>query len=374
MLLGKAMERVETIVVGAGVVGLAIARRLAQSGREVIIVERERTFGQGISSRSSEVVHAGLYYPPGSLKARLCIAGASRLYAFCAERQIPHRQCGKLIVATAPGQRTALRAIADRAAACGIEELRWLEREEVAALEPELTADAGLFSARTGIVDSHALMQSLLADAERHGALFSGASEVVGATVDTSGFVLRVRSGEEELRLHARELVNSAGLGAQQLAKRIEGLPKDAVPPAYLAKGSYFVLAGRARLSHLVYPLPDDAGLGVHLTLDLGGQARFGPDVEWVSTPDFSVDPARAPFFAEQVRRYWPSVPVHALAPAYAGIRPKLVGPGHPPADFRIDGPDRHGLAGLVNLFGIESPGLTSSLAIGELVFDKLGR
>lgn len=368
------MERVETVVVGAGVVGLAIARRLAQSGREVIIVERERTFGQGISSRSSEVIHAGLYYPPGSLKACLCIQGAAQLYAFCAERRIPYRQCGKLVVATAPGQRGSLQAIADRAAANGAEGLRWLERSEISAREPELAAEAALLSTRTGIIDSHALMQALLADAEAQGAVFSGGNEVTSATANDSGFVLQLRSGEEEFPLHARELVNAAGLGAQQLAKRVRGLSSEAVPAWHFAKGSYFTLVGRAPFSHLIYPLPDDAGLGVHLTLDLAGQARFGPDVEWISTADYRVDPLRAPVFAEQVRRYWPGLPPQALAPGYAGIRPKLVGPGEPPADFRIDGAERHGLPGLVNLFGIESPGLTASMAIGELVCEKLGR
>lgn len=366
------MERAGTVVVGAGVVGLAIARALARSGREVLILERERQFGTGTSSRSSEVIHAGLYYPSGSLKARLCIDGAERLYSYCRERQIPHRRCGKLVVATDDGQFARLQAVADGAAACGVTGLRWLERRDVLALEPQARAEAALLSQDTGIVDSHALMQALLADAEAHGALFAGASEVVGVSPRADDFVLRIRTPDAGFRLQAQELVNAAGLGAQELASCIEGLPVDTVPSLHLAKGSYFTFAGRAPFSRLIYPLPDQAGLGVHLTLDLGGQARFGPDVEWVSTLDYSVAPARAPAFEAQVRRYWPSLPPRSLVPGYAGIRPKLVGPGEVAADFRIDGPARHGLPGLVNLFGIESPGLTASLALAQQVLETL--
>ncbi len=366
------MERTETVVVGAGVLGLAIARALAQSGREVLVLERERRFGMGISSRNSEVIHAGLYYPPGSLKARVCIDGAARLYAYCEARRIPHRRCGKLIVATDPTGFPALQAIADKAAAGGAGALRWLERPELLALEPRLAAAAALLSPNTGIVDSHALMQALLADAEAQGATFAGASEVLGATQQAGGFELRVAAVGEGFRLQARELVNAAGLGAQRLAARIEGLSADSVPPLHLAKGNYFALTGRAPFSRLIYPLPDEAGLGVHLTLDLTGQARFGPDVEWVPALDYDVDPARGGAFEEQVRRYWPSLPQGALVPAYAGIRPKLVGPGEPAADFRIDGPARHGVAGLVSLFGIESPGLTAALAIADRVVEAL--
>lgn len=366
------MEYAETIVVGAGVVGLAVARALARSGREVIIVERERGFGMGTSSRSSEVIHAGLYYPPRSLKATLCIEGAARLYRFCAERRIPHRRCGKLIVATDAAQQPALQAIAERAAASGVEGLRWVDRGELATLEPHLAAHHGLLSPDTGIVDSHTLMAALLADAEAHRAVFAGGSEVMAVSPETRGFVLHVRAGATEMRLSARELVNAAGLGAQALAERIEGLPAEAIPPLHLAKGSYFAFTGRVPFSHLIYPMPDDAGLGVHLTLDLADQARFGPDVEWVQATDYDVDPARASAFAEQVRRYWPALPAERLVPAYAGIRPKLVGPGMPAGDFRIDGLERHGIVGLVNLFGIESPGLTSSLAIAEHVLRTL--
>lgn len=366
------MDRTETVVVGAGVVGLAVARALARSGREVIVIERESSFGTQTSSRSSEVIHAGLYYPPESLKARLCIDGAAMLYAFCGERRVPHRRCGKLIVAPESAQRASLQTIAERAAACGATELEWLEPDKLRALEPELRVDAALFSPNTGIVDSHALMVALLSDAEDHGAAFAVASEVIGASVIAGGLALRVAAGGSETLLETRELVNCAGLQAQALAARIDGLPSESVPPLHLAKGSYFTLARRAPFSHLVYPMPSEAGLGIHLTLDLAGQARFGPDVEWVSEIDYRVDPARASQFDAEIRAYWPSLPAGSLAPAYAGIRPKLVGAGEPAADFRIDGPVRHGVGGLVNLFGIESPGLTASLALAERVREEL--
>jgi L-2-hydroxyglutarate oxidase LhgO len=366
------MDRVETVVIGAGIIGLAIARTLAASGREVVVVEREKTFGTGTSSRNSEVIHAGLYYPPGSLKARLCVEGAARLYAYCRERAVPHRRCGKLIVACEAREREALAAIAQTAARSGGSQLRWLDRWHIAAIEPALRADAALLSENTGIVDSHALMRALLADAESRGATLAVDSDVIGAVVGAGDFVLRVAAAEEEFRLRVREVVNAAGLGAQSVAGRIEGLPAATTPPLHLAKGSYFTLAQRAPFSHLIYPLPNEAGLGVHLTLDLAGQARFGPDVEWISNIDYRVDPQRIVAFEEQVRRYWPSLPVGSLSPGYAGIRPKLVPAGAPAADFRIDGADRHGLGGYVGLYGIESPGLTASLAIAERVREEL--
>ncbi|MDT3678623.1 MAG: NAD(P)/FAD-dependent oxidoreductase [Burkholderiaceae bacterium] len=366
------MDRVETVVVGAGVVGLAVARALAISGREVVIVERERAFGTGTSARNSEVIHAGLYYPPGSLKASLCIEGAARLYDFCRERHVPHRRCGKLIVACDVGEREALHSIAQRAAGCGGGPLQWLDRSRLAKMEPALRADTALLSANTGIVDSHAMMRALLADAEDQGATLAVVSEATGAEARKGGFLLRVASGQTESRLATRELVNAAGLGAQDLAARIDGLSPETIPPLHLAKGSYFATSGRVPFSRLVYPLPDSAGLGVHLTLDLAGQARFGPDVEWVSTVDYDVDARRAAAFEEQVRRYWPSLPNQSLQPAYSGIRPKLVGPGETAADFRIDGPEVSGIPGLVCLYGIESPGLTASLAIADRVVAAL--
>ncbi len=366
------MDRFGTVVVGAGVVGLAVARALANSGREVIILERERTFGTVTSARNSEVIHAGLYYAPGSLKARLCVEGASRLYAFCEERHVPHRRCGKLIVASDAGEHDALNTIAQRAAGCGVGPLKWIDRPSLAKLEPALRADAALLSPNTGVVDSHALMRALLADAEDHGATLAVVSEATGAEVIEGGFVLRVSSGQTEVHLGVRELVNAAGLGAQAFATRIDGLSPRTIPPLHLAKGNYFTASGQVPFSRLIYPLPNDAGLGVHLTLDLAGQGRFGPDVEWVSTVDYRVDAGRVADFEEQVRRYWPSLPQHALQPGYSGIRPKLVGPDEAAGDFRIDGAERHGVAGLVCLYGIESPGLTASLAIAERVVAAL--
>lgn len=368
------MDRVETVVVGAGVVGLAVARALALTGREVVILERERSFGTVTSARNSEVLHAGLYYPPGSLKARLCVDGARRLYAFCEEWNVPYRRCGKLIVACEAGERDGLAAIARRASACGAGPLEWMDRPQLLKLEPALRADAALLSPNTGIVDSHALMRALLADAEDHGATLAVASEAIGGEIGAGGIELRVVSGQAESRLVVRELVNAAGLGAQAFAARIGGLSPESIPPLHLAKGSYFATSGSAPFSRLVYPLPDSAGLGVHLTLDLTGGGRFGPDVEWVSGVDYGVDVRRADAFVEQIRRYWPSMPDGALQPAYSGIRPKLVGPGEDPADFRIDAADVHGVPGLVCLYGIESPGLTASLAIAARVVDALER
>ena len=366
------MDRVETVVVGAGVVGLAIARALALSGREVLIVERERNFGTITSARNSEVIHAGLYYPPHSLKATLCVEGAERLYAFCEERHVPYRRCGKLIVACDADERDGLDVIAQRAAACGAGALQWVDRPQLAKLEPALRADVALLSPNTGIVDSHALMRALLADAESHGATLAVASEAIGGEIVADGIELQVLSGRIESRLVTRELVNAAGLGAQAFAGQIAGLPREAIPSLRLAKGSYFSFPGRAPFSRLVYPLPDSAGLGVHMTIDLAGQARFGPDVEWVARVDYRVDARRAAAFSEQIRRYWPSLPNESLQPAYSGIRPKLVGPGEMAADFRIDGWKVHGVPGLVGLYGIESPGLTASLAIGARVVEAL--
>ncbi len=366
------MDRIESVVVGAGVVGLAVARSLAASGREVVVVERAHTFGTGTSSRNSEVIHAGLYYPAGTLKACLCIDGAQRLYAYCRERAVPHRRCGKWIVACSEREIEALTPIAQSASRNGAGELQWLDRREMRAAEPSLRATAALASPNTGIVDSHALMRALLGDAESHGATLAVDSELVGAVANSGHFDLRVASSGEELRVRARELIIAAGLEAQGVAMRVDGLPADSIPPRHLAKGSYFTLAKRAPFSRLIYPVPVDGGLGIHLTLDLSGRARFGPDVEWVDSIDYRVDAKRAGAFEEQVRRYWPSLPAGSLSPDYAGIRPKLVPAGVPAADFRIDGVSRHGVGGLVALYGIESPGLTAALAIAEMVREEL--
>ena len=361
------MERLDCVVIGAGVVGLAVARALALAGREVVILEAEAAFGTGISARNSEVVHAGLYYPSGSRKARGCRSGRERLYAFCAERGVAHQRLGKLVVAATPEEVPALRRLAANAEACGVTDLRWLDEPGVRAREPELRGVAGFLSPATGIVDSHGLMVALLAEAEAPGAVLALHSPVAGGRVTGEGVELQV-GGAEPTRVLCRTVVNSAGLRAPEVARGLEGFPPHRVPRSWLCKGSYFTLARRAPFRHLIYPAPEQAGLGVHLTLDLAGQARFGPDVEWVETEDYRVDPARAGAFAAAVRRYWPGLPVEALLPGYAGIRPKIVGPGQPAADFLVQGPRDHGVPGLVHLFGIESPGLTACLALADEV------
>jgi L-2-hydroxyglutarate oxidase LhgO len=365
------MDRVDGVVIGAGVVGLAAARALALAGREVLVLEREPGIGMGTSSRNSEVIHAGIYYPAGSLKAQLCVQGRQMLYAYCVERGIAHRRCGKLIVAHTPGQLAALPGIADRARNNGVDDLVLLDGREAAALEPQLQCEGALLSPSTGIVDSHGLMLALQGDLENAGGMVVCHSQVEGVEACDEGFVVRAADGTTLL---ASVVVNAAGLTACALAQRTAGLAAAHVPRPWYAKGVYFTLSsGRSPFERLIYPAPEPdrhlAGLGVHLTLDLAGQAKFGPDVEWTDVPDdLSVDPARGASFYAEVRRYWPGLPDGALQPGYAGIRPKISGPHEAAADFRIDGPAVHGLPGLVNLFGIESPGLTSSLAIGARV------
>ena len=372
------MEHLGTLVIGAGVVGLAIARALAQSGREVVVVEQATAIGTGISSRNSEVIHGGLYYQPGSLKARLCVRGKELLYEFCQSHGVAHRRCGKLVVATDEAQLPGLESIAQRAGANGVP-IQRLSGAEARALEPALQCCAALLSPSTGIVDSHGLMLGLQGDLEAAGGMVALGSAFAGAQVTAEGLLVRVRSGaDDQTELLAREVINTAGLHACAVARSIRGLDPAQVPQAHYAKGSYFSLAGRAPFRHLIYPAPQDAWLGVHLTLDLGGQARFGPDHEWLDLPgpeaiDYDVQAARAEGFYAEIRRYWSALPDGALRPGYSGVRPKIHGPGEPAPDFRIDGPARHGLPGLVNLFGIESPGLTSALAIGEYVDHLLG-
>ena len=370
------MDSVECVVIGAGVIGLAVARAMAMVGREVVVLEAMATIGTGTSSRNSEVIHAGLYYPPGSLKAQLCVRGRELLYAYCAAHGVGHRRCGKLIVATEAAQEPGLRVLMERGQACGVHDLQWLSAAEAIALEPALSCTAAVLSPSTGIVDSHGLMLALLGDAQTHGAMLALKSPVRGVRVIDSGFDIDV-SGEEPMRLRAHQVINCAGLHATTLAARFEGLPLTHVPASQWARGHYFACPGRAAFSRLIYPMPNDAGLGVHVTLDLGGQMRFGPDVQWVpmtalGAENYELDPARAAPFADAIRRYWPALPDAALQPAYAGIRPKLSGPGAPAGDFVIQGPAVHGVAGLVNLFGIESPGLTASLAIAEQVAQRL--
>ncbi len=364
------LDRIDAVVVGAGVVGLAVARALALQGREVMVLEREGAIGTGTSSRNSEVIHAGIYYPAGSLKARLCVRGKTLLYAYAVERGVAHQRCGKLIVATSVAQRAALPDILSRAAANGVSDLVMLGADEARAMEPALQCLGAVWSPSTGIVDSHALMLSLQGDLENAGGLVALHSGVQAIARDGDAWRIEAQDGTALL---TDTVVNAAGLRACALAGAIAGLPASAVPRPRYAKGNYFTLAGRSPFSRLIYPAPEPdkhlAGLGVHLTIDLGGQAKFGPDVQWVDDPDdLQVDPARGEAFYAEVRRYWPGLPDGALQPGYAGMRPKISGPGEPAADFLIQGPAQHGLPGLVNLFGIESPGLTSCLAIGEHV------
>jgi L-2-hydroxyglutarate oxidase LhgO len=365
------MERIDCAVIGAGVIGIAIARALALAGREVVLIERERHFGTVTSSRNSEVIHAGIYYPAGTLKARFCVEGRQRLYDYCAKYSVPHRRCGKLIVATDPDQEEQLDGLAAAAIANGVDDLQHLGREEVARLEPELACSAALLSPSTGIIDSHALMTSMLGEAEAHGALTAYCAGIGRIDPRPDGYALTL-AGEDAPSLLAGRLVNAAGLAAPELARTIEGLPPEQLPPQRLAKGNYFALAGRSPFKRLVYPVPEPGGLGIHATLDLAGQVRFGPDVQWTDELDYDVDPARAGAFYGSIRKYWPGLPDGALVPAYCGIRPKLGGPETGFQDFLISGPADHGLPGLVNLFGIESPGLTASLAIADHVEELL--
>jgi len=364
-------EQTDAVVIGAGVVGLAVARSLALARREVIVVEAESTIGTGTSSRNSEVIHAGIYYSPGSLKAKLCLAGRLALYPFLAERGIPHRRCGKLIVAADQGQVAGLEKLHAQARANGVADLRMLAAREARALEPQLACVAVLESPSTGIVDSHAFMLGLRGEAEDHGAAIAFRSPLLAGHVRQDGIELEV-GGAEPMRLLAQTVVNCAGLFAQNVARSIEGFPMERIPPTHYCKGNYFSLSGRSPFSRLVYPAPESAGLGVHLTLDLAGQARFGPDVEWIERIDYDVDPRRAEVFYNAIRSYWPGLKDGALQPAYSGIRPKLQARGQPASDFLIQGPGDHGVAGLVNLFGIESPGLTAALAIGDHVRELL--
>ena len=350
------MESCDAVVIGAGVVGLAVARELALAGREVLVLEAEDRIGTQTSSRNSEVIHAGLYYPPGSLKARLCVEGQALLYRFCAEHGVPHRRVGKLLIAVDEVERPRLDALAKNAAANGVH-LQPLDAKEVRALEPEVSALAGLWSPGTGIVDSHGLMHSLLIDAEAHGAKLITRTPVIGGR----GLELEC-GGAEPATLRCRTVINSAGLYAQRVAT---GLGEKHVPPTHYARGHYFTLRGRSPFSHLVYPMPDAAGLGIHVTLDLAGACKFGTDVtNWPAVPEYTFEPGLEEKFERAIRRYWPALPEHALQPGFTGIRPKVSGPDEAPGDFII----QRGEQGLVHLFGIESPGLTTALAIAAHV------
>jgi L-2-hydroxyglutarate oxidase LhgO len=363
------MDKIDCAVIGAGVVGLAVARMLAAQGREVIVIEAHSAIGMETSSRNSEVIHAGLYYPGGSLKARLCVEGRDALYAYCDERALPYRRCGKLIVATSDAQLGKLAAIHAQAHANGCHEVVSLNAQQARTLEPELSCVAALSSPATGIIDSHAYMLSLQADAENAGALFAFDSRVVAGTASEQGIILQTRSGDEEIELSAATVVNCGGLWAPRIAGLITGLDQHATPAPYFAKGNYYSLAAKAPFSRLIYPVPEAGGLGVHLTLDLGGQARFGPDVEWLEcvtdTIDYAVDPRRADKFYREIRAYWPALPDASLQPSYAGVRPKISPPDAPAADFLFA---THGNPHYLGLYGIESPGLTASLAIASHV------
>jgi L-2-hydroxyglutarate oxidase LhgO len=360
-------ESVDCVVIGAGVVGLAIARELALSAREVIVLEAEDSIGNHTSSRNSEIIHAGLYYPKGSLKARLCVAGKRMLYAYCAEHGVPHRHIGKIVVATRPDEIEALGSYIAKGEANGVADLRWLTAAELHELEPAVRCVAGFESPSTGIVDSHALMLALQGDAESAGASVALRSPIVSGAIHEQDIVLNV-GGAEPTTLLCRSVVNSAGLFAQDVSRVLAGVPPASIPPQYFAKAHYYTLSGRSPFRRLVYPVATNASLGVHVTLDLGGQARFGPDVAWVDGVDYSFDESRAPLFYEAVRRYYPDLKDGQLQPGYTGVRPKISGPNEPAADFLIQGPADHGIRGFVNLYGIESPGLTASLAIARHV------
>ncbi len=358
---------IDCVVAGAGAIGLAVARELAQAGRDVLILESEEAFGRGVSSRSSEVIHAGMYYPAGSLRAQLCVEGKWLLYDFMNKHNVAHTNCGKLIVACEVDEVATLDGIIAKGAVNGVDDLEMLDQRQARALEPELSCVAAVLSPSTGMMDSAGIMLALLGEAENAGATLATRSPVAGGRVGGTQIEIDV-GGAEPMTVGCNLFVNSTSLNAPLLASRLQGLDAAHVPTAYYGKGSYFSIAGKAPFNRLIYPCPVVGGLGVHLTIDVGGQARFGPDVEWVAEPDYNVDPARGDEFYGLVRRYWPGLPDGALQPSYAGVRPKIVPPGKQTQDFRIDGPQVHGVPGLINLFGMESPGLTSSLAIGRYV------
>lgn len=359
------MEDVDCIVIGAGVVGLAVARALAMDGREVIIVEKEEQIGTGISSRNSEVIHAGMYYPKDSAKARYCVAGNCMLRDFAASHSVPFEMVGKLIVATNPEEERALSRILAAGQTNGVTGLRSISGAIAIDMEPSLSCTAALWSPDTGIVDSHAYMLALLGEAGAHGAMIAYQTSVQSGRPSASGGLEMAFAGETPMKVRARAVVIAAGLGSVEVAGRV-GLP--CAPRVYLCKGNYFTLTGKSPFRRLVYPVPVQAGLGVHYTLDMAGRGRFGPDVEWVTRENYTVNPSRSNSFYDAIRCYWPGLPDGALEPGYAGIRPKLQPPGEPAKDFHIAGPADHGVEGVVALYGIESPGLTASLALAEAV------
>lgn len=362
---------VDCVVLGAGVVGLAIARAMAQAGREVLVIEATGQIGSVTSARNSEVIHAGIYYQPGSLKARLCVAGRKHLYDFCAQHHVSHRRIGKLIVASDPGQLPGLNALVEQARCNGVDDLRRLSAAQARALEPALSCQAAVLSPSTGIIDSHGLMLALQGDTPRAQTVFHTRC-TGGRILPEGGFELSLQDRDSRFSLTSATVINACGLNAAAFARGLHGLDHATIPQTWQCKGSYFSLAAPNPFSHLIYPMPNQASLGVHLTLDLAGQARFGPDIQWISEENYTVDPDGACGFYAAIREYWPALPDNTLIPAYAGIRPKICGPGDPAADFRFSGPAEHGIPGLLNLYGMESPGLTACLAIADLAREML--
>lgn len=366
------MDTVDCVVIGAGVVGLACAREMALAGHEVVVLEAALAIGTETSSRNSEVVHGGLYYPPGSLKATACVDGRRRLYDYCDLKKIPYNRCGKLIVATSDAEAEVLARIMARAEQNGVEAMAWMTPEQVTEIEPEIRCVTALFSGETGVIDSHAYMLALQGDLEDAGGVIAFGARVVRSQVVPGGVTLTVRMDDgEETEILARQLITNAGLHAQTLLETMEGFPVSQRPVLRYAKGNYFACSATSPFKRLIYPAPEPGGLGVHVTFDLGGQLRFGPDVEWVETLDYAVDPDRSQSFYAAIRKYWPGLPDNSIHPAYSGIRPKLMNMGEP-ADFVIQGPAQHGVPGLVNMLGIESPGLTASLSLASSARDAL--
>jgi len=368
------MDTADCIVIGAGVVGLAVARLLALTGRDVIVLEAQDCIGSGISSRNSEVIHAGIYYPAASLKAALCVSGRKQLYQYCAEHAVPVKRCGKLIVATQQQQHPQLLAIQDKARINGVDDLVLLDKAAAIQREPDILCSSALWSPSTGIIDSHAYMLALQADLENAGSMIVFNSKVTAGSVVNGLPVVNVESEGSTVNLAARTVVNCAGLGSDKLAQAIEGIDLKTVPSYHYARGNYFNCVVKSPFSSLIYPVPNEYGLGVHVTHDIAGQLRFGPDVEWVDEINYEVDPKRSEVFYDAIRSYWPELPDNSLLPAYSGIRPKIQGKGSQASDFVIQDESAHGVPGLVNLFGIESPGLTSSLALADHVCNLIGR
>ncbi len=364
-------EQIDCAVIGAGVVGLAVARRMALDGREVVILEAEEAFGTHTSARNSEVIHAGIYYASGSMKARLCVSGKKALYRYCAEHDVMHSNTGKVVVACEEAQLPAMHQYMEQGRTNGVDDLRLLSGTELAELEPNVCAATGFFSPSTGVIDSHGLMLAYLGDAEDRGAALALASPVISGSAGTDGIRLEV-GGAEAMRVHCRTVINCAGLRAPETARSIAGVPAQTIPPAYYAIGHYYTLSGKSPFNHLVYPVTRADWLGVHVTIDLGGQVKFGPDFDWIDGIDYRFDERREPLFYEAIRRYYPGLQDGMLQPGYTGIRPRITGPGEPAQDFTFSGPREHGIPELVNLYGIESPGLTSSLAIADHVAEML--